>query len=225
MENLPHVTVHMSVSIDGRTNWNGPDVALHYEIAASFREDATLAGSDTIRLFSGDGPGDEDLSVFEQRQASPGDARPVLFVPDSRGRVKNWHFLKTLPYWRDMVSLCSQLTPREHLEYLNARHIRPVVAGSDHVDYRSALDIMGREYGVERVRVDSGGTLAGILIREGLVDRVSLLVEPCIAGGASKEVAFPPAIWSGMSAPVGFSLTRCEALRRGIAWLVYETRN
>ena len=45
---MPHVVIHVAVSLDGATTGFEPDVARFYELAAGFREDVTLAGADTI---------------------------------------------------------------------------------------------------------------------------------------------------------------------------------
>jgi 2,5-diamino-6-(ribosylamino)-4(3H)-pyrimidinone 5'-phosphate reductase len=42
------------------------------------------------------------------------------------------------------------------------------------------------------VRVDSGGALNGALLRAGLVDEVSLLVHPVLAGDAPRWYGSPP---------------------------------
>lgn len=39
------------------------------------------------------------------------------------------------------------------------------------------------KYGINRVTIQSGGTLNSILIRAGLIDRISVVVSPCIVGG------------------------------------------
>jgi 2,5-diamino-6-(ribosylamino)-4(3H)-pyrimidinone 5'-phosphate reductase len=40
------------------------------------------------------------------------------------------------------------------------------------------------------VRTDSDGTLNGILLREGLVDEVSVLISPKMAGGKNSSTVF-----------------------------------
>ncbi|MEO0433105.1 MAG: dihydrofolate reductase family protein, partial [Cyanobacteria bacterium J06656_5] len=45
-------------------------------------------------------------------------------------------------------------------------------------------------FGVTVVRVDSGGTLNGVLLRAGLVDELHLLVHPTLVGGTSQKTFF-----------------------------------
>ena len=45
-------------------------------------------------------------------------------------------------------------------------------------------------FGVTVVRVDSGGTLNGVLLRAGLVDELHLLIHPTLVGGTSQKTFF-----------------------------------
>jgi len=181
---LPRIFLHNEVSLDGRMDWFTPDVGLFYELASRWQEEATLAGSDTI-LGAGEPVPEEDEQASEPNPGSPGDTRPHLVVPESRGRVRIWHHLGQKPYWRCMVSLCSRSTPDEHLEYLKEKRVEVIVTGGERVDLRAALEELRDRHGVNTVRVDSGGTLNGVLLRAGLVDEVSLLVHPSLIGGIS----------------------------------------
>jgi len=58
------------------------------------------------------------------------DTRPLLVIPDSHERVRCWRYLKTLPYWRGGIALCSKTTPPEHVGYLDARGIVRITVGT-----------------------------------------------------------------------------------------------
>ncbi len=51
------------------------------------------------------------------------------------------------------------------------------------VDFSDLFEKLRSKYGVKRITVQSGGTLNSILIREGLIDRVSLVIAPALIGG------------------------------------------
>ncbi len=57
-----------------------------------------------------------------------------------------------------------------------------VIRFDDQVDF-SALFILLKSKGIERVTVQSGGTLNSVLIREDFVDELSLVVAPIMVGG------------------------------------------
>jgi len=100
---MPHVVIHVAVSLDGATTGFEPDVARFYELAAGFREDVTLAGADTIlaqaeALKGGGGPG-------------PAPDGPLLAVTDRRSRVPEWMWeaLRSAGHWRDAVPVRASL--------------------------------------------------------------------------------------------------------------------
>ena len=179
---LPYVVLHNSLSIDGRITGFTPDLEVHYKLASHWDIDAHLAGSNTIFNPDDELP-EEDEQVFEVSDKDPEDQRSLLVVPDSRGRVRNWHVLRKAPFWRDMLALCSSTTPETYLEYLTQRHIEYIIAGDDHVDMREALEILNTKFGIKTVLLDSGGILNGVLLRAGLVNELSLLVHPILVGG------------------------------------------
>jgi 2,5-diamino-6-(ribosylamino)-4(3H)-pyrimidinone 5'-phosphate reductase len=124
-------------------------------------------------------------------------------------------------FWRDGVALCAKRTPREYLDYLRVRHIPAIIAGTDRVDFREALAVLQRQYQVNVVRVDSGGTLNGVLLRQGLVSEVSILVYPSLVGGITPKSLFrAPDLQSGEGV-IPLTLTHVERLESDTVWLRY----
>lgn len=218
---LPRVVLHNAVSVDGRIDGFTPDLGQFYELASRWKEDATLAGAGTI-LSAPEPPAEEDEAAFEPPPRDPGDTRPLLVVPDSRGSLRNWHQLRTWPYWRDVVALCSHSTPKSYLEYLRQRQVDCIVAGEDHVDLRAALEELNARYGVKLVRVDSGGTLNGVLLRAGLVDEVSVVVNPSLVGGTTPRSLFRAPDLTSPEGAIQLRLAHVERLEGDSVWLRYE---
>lgn len=219
---LPRVILHNEVSVDGRIDWITPDVGQFYELASRWKEDATLAGSDTIFNAYEEVPEEDNGEAFEPPEGEPDDSRPLLVVPDSRGRLRNWHLLCKEPYWRGMVALCSFSTPRTYLDYLQKRHVDYIVAGDDHVDLRGALEELHARYGVRTVRVDSGGTLNGVLLRAGLVDEVSVLINPSLVGGMTPRSLFRGPDLTSSEGVIQLRLAHVEQVKDDVVWLRYE---
>ncbi len=218
---LPTVVLHSAVSLDGRIDGFAPDVGLYYELISRWKEDATLAGCDTL-LNAPEAIPPEPAGGFVAPKPNPDDPRPLLVVPDSRGRLRSWHHWLTLPYWRGGVALCSESTPREHLDYLQSRKIDYLVTGSGRINLRAALEQLGAQYGIRTVRADCGGTLNGVLLREGLVSQLSLLIHPCLAGGSGTKSFFIDPLKPGSVSNVPLQLKHQELLRGGILWAIYE---
>ncbi len=185
----PKVILYTAISLDGRTTGFSVDMGQFYSLAQRWGENASLVGCDTL-LNAPDEIPDETGSASPPAMPSTDDPRPILVVPDSRGRLRSWHYWRQQPYWKDWVALCSQRTPPEHLEYLGQRGIKTLTAGTEHVDFATALEELSRRFGITRIRVDSGGTLNTVLLRAGLVDELHLLVHPTLVGGIDRKTFF-----------------------------------
>lgn len=218
---LPRVIIHNTVSLDGRMDWITPDLEIYYELAMRWNEDATLVGCDTLLNPPEEIP-PETEKAFEQPKVVPGDTRPLLVVPDSRGRFRGWHFMKIQPYWRGMVALCSKSTSKEYLEYLEKRYVEYLIIGKDRVNLRAALEELNARYRIEVVRVDSGGTLNGILLREGLVNEVSVLINPSLVGGTTPRNLFRAPDLTSKEGVIQLKLIHLEKMKNDMVWLRYE---
>jgi 2,5-diamino-6-(ribosylamino)-4(3H)-pyrimidinone 5'-phosphate reductase len=199
--NRPHVVLHAAVSVDGSTAGFEPDVGLFYELAATWNEDVTLAGADTI-LAQEPAPSDAELP-------GPVPAGPILVIVDGRGRVSSWQSLRDAGYWSSVVAVHTAGTPpRDH-------GFPEIVAGSDRVDLAAMLLTLRVRFDARVVRVDSGGALNGALLGAGLVDEVSLLVHPALAAA---DVRRP---WHGGGPLVGraMTLTAAQTFPTGLVWL------
>lgn len=223
---LPRVILYNAVSVDGRVDWFNADIGKYYELAAVWKEDATLAGADTmVQAYPEEKLTPDDEEAFEHPKDARGDTRPLLVVPDSRGRLRHiLHMLRHEPYWRDDIVLVSSKTPQSYLNFLRKRNINFIQSGEDHVDYRAALEELNSLYGVKVVRVDSGGTLNGVLLRAGLVNEVSLLIHPYLVGGTSPRSMFRAPDLVANNGVINLQLIHFEQLAENLIWLRYEVK-
>jgi 2,5-diamino-6-(ribosylamino)-4(3H)-pyrimidinone 5'-phosphate reductase len=217
---LPWVVLHNAVSVDGRVDHFAPDVELFHDLAARFREDATLAGSDTILGSPEALPDDEHASPVPQ--AGRSDRRPLLVTPDSRGRVRSWRRLLSSGVWRGGVALVTTRTPPLYLELMKKIGVEVMVHGDERVDLRGALGALRARHGVSVVRVDSGGTLNGALLRAGLVDEVSVIVHPTLVGGTSSRAMFRAPDLERDDDVQFLRLRSVDRAGGGAVWLRYE---
>ncbi|WP_188187462.1 dihydrofolate reductase family protein [Nonomuraea sp. SYSU D8015] len=204
MAQRPYVVAHVGVSVDGATTGFEPDVARFYQLAETWKEDLTLAGADTVLA--------QEQALAQAEGPGPDEGGPLLAVVDGRGRVSRWEALREAGHWSDVVALHCAATPPRPPD----RRVREIVTGADHVDLAAALQRLGQEDGVRVVRVDSGGTLIGALMTAGLLDELSLLVHPCVAGERATR------FWHGAApAFAPLTLVGAQSLPDGLAWLRY----
>jgi 2,5-diamino-6-(ribosylamino)-4(3H)-pyrimidinone 5'-phosphate reductase len=98
------------------------------------------------------------------------------------------------------------------------------VLGESRVDLGGALRLLAERHQVRSVRVDAGGALNTALLRNGLVDQLSIVIAPYLA--AAGTTADPVRLFAGPGTPdaVALELTAVERLRHGHVWLRYVTR-
>lgn len=220
---LPRVVLHNEISVDGRMDWLTVNMGLYYRLAEHWSAGAMLSGSHTLLdAYPPEQLLQEDESAFVPPQKEPGDTRQLLVVVDSRGRLRNWHLLRKEPYWRNVIALCSHMTSRAYLDYLQERHVEYIVAGEDRVDLGVALAELHVRHGVKLVRVDSGGQLNGALLRAGLVDEVSVLINPSLVGGTTPRSLFHAPDLSSPEGVIRLQLAHVERMEGDVVWLRYE---
>jgi 2,5-diamino-6-(ribosylamino)-4(3H)-pyrimidinone 5'-phosphate reductase len=196
----PHVVAHVAVSLDGATTGFEPDLGRFYGLVATWQEDVTLTGADTVlaqesALAAAPGPG-------------PNPDGALLAVVDGRGRVREWAALRAAGFWRDVLAVHAARTPPRPAD----RAVEELVVGDERVDLAGLLTELGRR-GTRVVRVDSGGGLLGALLGAGLVDELSLLVHPVLAGGG-------PRWWGPREGPrTALALVGTQAFDDGVLWL------
>jgi 2,5-diamino-6-(ribosylamino)-4(3H)-pyrimidinone 5'-phosphate reductase len=217
------------MSLDGRIMNFPADLDLFYSLAARWNPDAILFGSETILAAVRDNPSlevpPEHEEIFRPPENTEPDPRPMLVIADSRGRVRCWDAIRKWPYMRGLLAICSSSTPQEYLCYLAEKQISTIIAGDNRIDMRSALETIHARFGVEVVRVDSGGTLNSVLLNSGLVSELSVLIHPFLAGGQPDPTIFDP-VKAGMpDLQIPLMLDHSEVLENGIIWVRYIPRN
>lgn len=218
---FPKVIIHIAASLDGRITGFFPDLELYYTLAGSWNPDAVLISSATILGAPTLEVPKEHDEIFCPKPGTLSDPRPLGIIVDSRGRISTWDQILRWPYFRRYLVLCSDSTPESYLRYLKSRDIETIISGGPHVGFPEVMERLYREDGVRVVRVDSGGTLNSVLLRDGLVHEVSVLIHPVIAGGISHPTLCDP-LQAGISdVSVSLRLVKTEVLRRGIIWARY----
>ena len=225
---VPKVILHTAASLDGRITGFPADLDLYYTLAAQWNPDAILFGSETVLAAVRENPSLEVPPEHEEMFTPPKDIktdpRPLLVIADSRGRVRCWDAIRKWPYMRDVLALCSSATPQEYLRYLAERRIGTIIAGDDRIDMRAALEALHARYGIKVLRVDSGGTLNSVLLHAGLVDEISVLIHPFIAGGKADPTLSDPQKAGIPQLQVPLLLQSTEVVGNGVVWARYSLK-
>ena len=183
---LPKVIIHNTISLDGALNDFELDIGLHYQIAGRYKADVHLIGSETARtgieMYTED-VAKEEAADFAKPDIEPDDKRPYWAVIDSRGILMNLlHAFRRSGFCKDVIVFITENTPDSYREYLGKRHYDSFVVGERRVDLGRSLEILAGTYGAKTVLIDAGATLNSILLKNRLIDEISLLVSPILVG-------------------------------------------
>jgi 2,5-diamino-6-(ribosylamino)-4(3H)-pyrimidinone 5'-phosphate reductase len=172
-----------SISLDGRITGFEANIGLHYTIVGEYRADLYMAGSNTaktgVELFGG-APVETDADYIKPEKEGN---LSYWVIPDTKGSLKGLlHTYRRYEFCKDVILLISRKTSRDYISYLEERHYDYLICGDEHVNYTEAFEILGEKYNAQRILVDTGPTLSGILLQQRLVDKISLLMHPFLAG-------------------------------------------
>ena len=220
---LPKVIIYNYISLDGRINGFKADKNLYYQLASQWSLDAVLMGTDTLlRNFNIKSDELHESENFEVPEVDKNDSRPLLVVPDSRGRIHVWSEVIRTGLFRDILVLCSRSTPQEYLNFLDERFIKYMVIGYEKVNLGIALEEIYTQFGVKSLRVDSGGRLNGVLLMDDLVDEIYVLVHPAMVGGTSLNSIYIATDLTSTEGVLDLKLLKMEKLKNDIILLHYR---
>jgi 2,5-diamino-6-(ribosylamino)-4(3H)-pyrimidinone 5'-phosphate reductase len=214
----PKVIVHNSISLDGSLTGFDVNMGLHYGLAARYKPQAHLVGSNTLKTgmesYGNETPPEEG-GDFSKPEKNP--SLPYWVVPDTSGKLIGMlHAFRRFEFCKDVIVLVSEITPKEYLAYMDRRAYDYHVLGKKHVDLRNSLVLLVEKYKVGTVLVDAGRILSNLLLKQGLVDEISLLVHPVIVGGRSYG------LFSDVVGVTNLELLKSERLNEGYTWLGYR---
>ena len=220
---LPKVIIYNNVSLDGRINGFNADKKLYYQLASQWKLDAVLMGTDTLlRKFNLKSDKLHESKNFEFPEVDKNDSRPLLIVPDSRGRIRHWNQVFAMGLFKDILVLCSRSTPQEYLNFLDERFIKYMVIGYEKVNLGTALEEINMQFGVKSLRVESGGKLNGVLLRDDLVDEVCVLIHPTLVGGTSPNSIYIAPDLTSTEGILDLKLLKIEKLKNEIILIHYR---
>jgi len=191
---------------------------LHYQIAALYKPDVHLIGSNTIRagieLYGAGIPAEQPADFKKPKRKK---SLPFWVVIDTKGTLNGLlHTCRQFEFCKDVVVLVSEKTASSYLQYLTTRDYTYHVVGHDHVDLKKAFRLLAKKYDAGTILTDTGRILGNLLLNQGFVDEISLLVHPLIIGSRSYSM------FSDLKSGHALRLIRCECLEKYFVWLVYK---
>jgi riboflavin biosynthesis pyrimidine reductase len=227
----PHVTCHMSASVDGRTllsRWrphgafDGLFERLHDELSG----DAWLIGRVTGQEFARGKPYPSTTTETFPREPwfAQGNAKAYGVVLDPHGKIA-WG--RADIGGDPIVAVLTKSVSDAHLAGLRGEGVSYIFAGDSALDLRFALETLNRELGVKRLLLEGGGGANGSFLRAGLVDELSLILCPTVDGAKGAPSVFDSTqAESEQRAPItSMTLLNTQVLDGGAVWLRYRIQN
>ena len=230
----PFVICHMMSTVDGRIvgdRWSPPaagDIWSTYGRDYEFIHDqlvgdAWLVGRKTMTEFAKGEPwlGLPTEGIDRNHYIANTTARGYAIGIDAHGKL---HYHTSVANGNHIIAVLSEAVEDAYLAELRAGGISYIFAGKTEVDLALALDILGREFAINRLLLEGGGTINGAFLRAGLIDELSLMLAPAVDGLRGVASVFdydgPP----GDATPKGLnvSLIDSEARPNGVMWLRYS---
>ena len=182
----PYIISHMMESVDGRidcamTEQIEPSNA-YYDALDQIDCPTTLEGRVTMQIhfaeplpFRAADSTPIGKTAFHKASQEPGYAVGL----DTCGSLcwpSNMHDGKPL------LVVTSENCPKEYHDRLTGQGISWIAVGKNRINLKRMVDILNREFGVERMAVVGGGHINGSFLAEDLLDEISVMIGPGIDG-------------------------------------------
>ena len=218
---IPKVIIFNNMSLDGRIDGFDIDNELYYHLANEWSLDAVLMSNNVVlkkfQLKHG-----KEGTDHKGREVNEIDNLPLLVVPDSKGSIRIWDEVLESNFYRDILVLCSRSTTQEYLDFLEERSIKYMIIGYNEVNLSTALEELNVQLSVKNLRVESGGKLNGLLLRDDLVDEVCVLIYPNLVGGISPDSIYSAPDLNSKEGVLDLKLLKMKKLKNEIILLHYR---
>jgi 2,5-diamino-6-(ribosylamino)-4(3H)-pyrimidinone 5'-phosphate reductase len=224
----PRVICHMAASLDGRIVVDAwPDTAAvrrEYErVHESYNADGWICGRVTMEPFAKGLRSEREVRrKYTGRKprddfSAPGEHESFAFAIDPSGRLA----------WESndidgdhVVAILSGRVSSEYLAFLRERGVSYILTGTSDVDLSLALKKIRGRFGVRALMLEGGGRINGGMLRDRLIDEVSVLVVPVADGGIGTPSLFD--IDDEDFTPPRLLLKAVERRTSDILWLRYR---
>ena len=196
METRPYIICHMMASLDGRIDCDMTeqidDTNHYYEALDQLECPSVMEGKITLVKHSalpGFFQGTQPYKNAGRQVYKAVEAKGYAIGVDTNGTLL-WGDDTTEHFGKPLVMILSEKASEEYLDYLKSKQISYLTIGQDAIDLKAAMEILHREFGVQRLAVVGGGHINGSMLDLGLIDEVSMMYGYGIDGREGMAAAF-----------------------------------
>ena len=218
----PYIICHMMSLLDGRIDCDVTEQIEsgneYYDALNQLNCPSTLMGRVTMQMhYALPEPfiAEDKTPIGNERHHVAIATKGYLVAIDTMGKL-SWpqNQFDGMP----LLVITSEDCPKAYHDTLTKQHISWVATGKDRIDLTRAMEILHKEFNVERLSVTGGGNINAAFLKEGLLDEVSMMWCPGIDGRKGMAAAF-----DGLNAdfpPTKLKLASVEKLGETI-WAKY----
>ncbi len=192
----PYIICHMMASLDGRIDCGMTeqidDTNHYYEALDALDCPSTLEGKTTLVMhyaLPGEFENDTTAARAQRQVYKAVDAQAYAIGVDTGGTLL-WGDNTAEQFGKPLLMILSEDAGVDYLQYLQSKNISYITVGKDAIDLKAAMEILAREFGVQRLAVVGGGHINGSMLDLGLVDEVSMMYGYGIDGREGMAAAF-----------------------------------
>ncbi len=196
METRPYIICHMMASLDGRIDCDMTeqidDTNHYYEALDQLECPSVMEGKITLVKHSalpGFFQGTQPYKDAGRQVYKAVEAKGYAIGVDTNGTLL-WGDDTTEHFGKPLLMILSEKAGEEYLDYLKSKQISYLTIGQDAIDLKAAMEILHREFGVQRLAVVGGGHINGSMLDLGLIDEVSMMYGYGIDGREGMAAAF-----------------------------------
>ena len=221
------VICHMMTSIDGKIDGSYMDEESNEPIGDFYDKqiwemgNANGSGSLTAKMYFADN--EIDYSKYKNVDVSYEDniikSKYYWVVFDRYGKC-NWN-TNAIKYGGKTASLVICLTSKvkkEYLAHLKALNISYIISNGDDINYDEVLFKLKTIFNINNLVLTGGAIINGVFYKLGLIDEISLVIEPYVEG--LKE--YKNFIEVNKYSPISYKISRVVMLDNGGVQLIYE---
>ena len=210
----PYTICHMMASLDGRIDCDMTeqidDTNHYYDALEQLTCPSTLEGRKTLEMhyaLPGTFQGTESYKDAGQQTYKAEESDGYAIGVDTSGTLL-WGDNTTEQFGRPLLMILSEWASQEYLNYLRSKNISYITIGreteiedtempadikgyrSPAIDLKAAMEILRRDFNVQRLAVVGGGHINGSMLDLGLIDEVSMMYGYGIDGREGMAAAF-----------------------------------
>lgn len=100
-----------------------------------------------------------------------------------------------------------------------------IVEFEDKIEFGKLFERLSCDFGIERITLQSGGTLNAEFVRQGLVDEINIVVAPCLIGGKDTSTLMDGENINDLQKIKALELIECKTLENSYIQLRYKVIN